>query len=266
MARIWRDGQKRSCHIYRLLVTGLIDEKIFQRQLFKGNLSDVVGSGSKETGTRRKSKENNSGSFSREELRKLFSVNEGTDCDTRDTMAAGDAGCDVAWNDVKETTDDVVLQAAVQGASVSYAWLQAVKGQSPEDDGNRALQAGADTLSAEQPVSVFSDDEENVEQKDGDIEISLIDDDDDDDEFELDIVDDFRENASNALTLNEATEAEVVEDLEDANTDTARAVGVIDDEGDNVCSGSAEELRVPLPAVQKVVIDWDDVELNSQLN
>jgi SNF2 family DNA or RNA helicase len=35
MARIWRDGQQRTCHIYRLLSTGLIDEKMFQRQLYK---------------------------------------------------------------------------------------------------------------------------------------------------------------------------------------------------------------------------------------
>ena len=31
-ARIWRDGQKRTCYIYRLLATGSIEEKIFQRR------------------------------------------------------------------------------------------------------------------------------------------------------------------------------------------------------------------------------------------
>ena len=35
MARIWRDGQQKACTIYRLLTTGTIDEKIFQRQLQK---------------------------------------------------------------------------------------------------------------------------------------------------------------------------------------------------------------------------------------
>lgn len=35
MARVWRDGQKKDVHIYRLLTTGTIDEKIFQRQVVK---------------------------------------------------------------------------------------------------------------------------------------------------------------------------------------------------------------------------------------
>jgi hypothetical protein len=33
MARVWRDGQTRPVHIYRLLLAGTIDEKIFQRQV-----------------------------------------------------------------------------------------------------------------------------------------------------------------------------------------------------------------------------------------
>jgi SNF2 family DNA or RNA helicase len=31
MARVWRDGQKRVVSIYRMLTTGTIEEKIFQR-------------------------------------------------------------------------------------------------------------------------------------------------------------------------------------------------------------------------------------------
>ena len=45
MARIWRDGQKRSVHIYRLLTTGTIEEKIFQRQMLKQGLSESVVEG-----------------------------------------------------------------------------------------------------------------------------------------------------------------------------------------------------------------------------
>jgi DNA repair and recombination RAD54-like protein len=33
MARVWRDGQKKKCYIYRLLTVGTIEEKIFQRQV-----------------------------------------------------------------------------------------------------------------------------------------------------------------------------------------------------------------------------------------
>ena len=39
MARIWRSGQKRPCHIYRLLTTGTIEEKIYQRQVMKSGLA-----------------------------------------------------------------------------------------------------------------------------------------------------------------------------------------------------------------------------------
>ena len=42
MARVWRDGQKKQCYIYRLLATGTIEEKIFQRQAHKKALSSCV--------------------------------------------------------------------------------------------------------------------------------------------------------------------------------------------------------------------------------
>jgi hypothetical protein len=36
--RIWRDGQRKRCYIYRFLATGTIEEKVFQRQLSKEGL------------------------------------------------------------------------------------------------------------------------------------------------------------------------------------------------------------------------------------
>ncbi|XP_033331426.2 DNA repair and recombination protein RAD54B [Megalopta genalis] len=42
MARIWREGQKKNVYILRLLTTGTIEEKIFQRQVSKASLSDTV--------------------------------------------------------------------------------------------------------------------------------------------------------------------------------------------------------------------------------
>lgn len=49
MARIWRDGQKKTVHIYRLLTTGSIEEKIFQRQVMKQGLCTVVKDSSSNT-------------------------------------------------------------------------------------------------------------------------------------------------------------------------------------------------------------------------
>jgi DNA repair and recombination RAD54-like protein len=42
MARIWREGQKKHCYIYRLIIIGTIDERILQRQLFKNSLKSTV--------------------------------------------------------------------------------------------------------------------------------------------------------------------------------------------------------------------------------
>lgn len=42
MARIHRDGQKKHCFIYRMMMSGTMDEKIFQRQIQKLGLSDTL--------------------------------------------------------------------------------------------------------------------------------------------------------------------------------------------------------------------------------
>ncbi|CAJ1062194.1 DNA repair and recombination protein RAD54B [Xyrichtys novacula] len=67
MARVWRDGQKKTVHIYRLLTAGTIEERIFQRQVSKQGLSGTVvdsGKGAEHT------------SFSTSELRDLFSLSD----------------------------------------------------------------------------------------------------------------------------------------------------------------------------------------------
>lgn len=74
MARCWRDGQKKQCFIYRLLATGTIEEKIFQRQAHKKALSSCVVD--KEEDVERH--------FSRDELRDLFRLNEDTRSDTHE--------------------------------------------------------------------------------------------------------------------------------------------------------------------------------------
>ncbi|XP_052774234.1 DNA repair and recombination protein RAD54-like isoform X2 [Mya arenaria] len=76
MARCWRDGQKKQCYIYRLLATGTIEEKIFQRQEHKKALSSCVVD--KEEDVERH--------FSRDELRDLFRLNENTLSDTHEKI------------------------------------------------------------------------------------------------------------------------------------------------------------------------------------
>jgi len=41
-ARVWRDGQKKRCFVYRFLTSGTIEEKVFQRQMSKEGLQSIV--------------------------------------------------------------------------------------------------------------------------------------------------------------------------------------------------------------------------------
>ncbi|EMG46127.1 RAD54 DNA repair and recombination protein RAD54 [Candida maltosa Xu316] len=75
LARVWRDGQKKDCFIYRFISTGTIEEKIFQRQSMKLSLSSCVVD----------EKEDVERLFSADNLRQLFQFQPNTNCDTHDT-------------------------------------------------------------------------------------------------------------------------------------------------------------------------------------
>lgn len=40
---MWRDGQRKRVFVYRFLSTGSIEEKVFQRQMSKEGLKQLVG-------------------------------------------------------------------------------------------------------------------------------------------------------------------------------------------------------------------------------
>lgn len=104
MARVWRDGQKKHVYVYRLLSTSTIEEKIYQRQLFKGELQTAIGGeavqspvdsvGGTETnsvcadGAGDKPEFGKEGNFSAEELRDLFQYSESRIqyCETLDVL------------------------------------------------------------------------------------------------------------------------------------------------------------------------------------
>lgn len=78
MARIHRDGQKKPVKIYRFLMAGGMDEKIYQRQVTKMGLADSVVDGKK-----------NEASFTAQELRDLFRLKLDSACQTHELL-----GCD----------------------------------------------------------------------------------------------------------------------------------------------------------------------------
>ncbi|KAL4940383.1 hypothetical protein BDV06DRAFT_21662 [Aspergillus oleicola] len=81
MARIHRDGQKRHCHIYRILLKGSLEEKIWQRQVTKIGLADSV-----------MEHKDSVAQFSRSELKDLFRLDEESVCQTHDLLACDCGG------------------------------------------------------------------------------------------------------------------------------------------------------------------------------
>ncbi|RMZ87538.1 hypothetical protein DV736_g5229, partial [Chaetothyriales sp. CBS 134916] len=76
LARVWRDGQKKDCFVYRFMGTGTIEEKIFQRQSHKQALSSTVVDSNEEVERH----------FTLESLRELFQFKPDTNSDTHDTF------------------------------------------------------------------------------------------------------------------------------------------------------------------------------------
>ncbi|KAI8846067.1 P-loop containing nucleoside triphosphate hydrolase protein [Chytridium lagenaria] len=126
------DAQK-ICYIYRFIATGSIEEKIFQRQAHKQSLSNCVVD--EEVDVERH--------FSLDSLRKLFQLNETTNCDTHDAFhckrcvkgrqtfkprdsAAGALGTDTSnWNHFSEiefnkTADQILKDMAKKTGTVSF--------------------------------------------------------------------------------------------------------------------------------------------------
>jgi len=92
MARIHREGQKRHCKIYRFLVKGGLEERIWQRQVVKRGLADSIleggGSGNGGSGGGKQSV----AQFSREELRDLFRLDESEGLRTHELIGCSCGG------------------------------------------------------------------------------------------------------------------------------------------------------------------------------
>nr|CAD2127929.1 unnamed protein product [Meloidogyne enterolobii] len=95
MARVWRDGQKKTCFVYRLLSRGTIEEKIFQRQTHKKALSSCVVD----------EIENVARHFSADELKTLFQLETQTSSDTHDKLKCQRCMNGKEMKDPPETAD-----------------------------------------------------------------------------------------------------------------------------------------------------------------
>ncbi|CCE72703.1 Piso0_000294 [Millerozyma farinosa CBS 7064] len=130
LARVWRDGQKKDCFIYRFISTGTIEEKIFQRQSMKLSLSSCVVD----------EKEDVERLFSADNLKQLFEFQPETNCNTHDTyhckrcspekqlekspaMLYGDS---TTWNHLTHSTlssnEDILLKNESNFSDVTFAF------------------------------------------------------------------------------------------------------------------------------------------------
>ncbi|CAJ0595354.1 unnamed protein product [Cylicocyclus nassatus] len=95
MARVWRDGQKKNCFIYRLLATGSIEEKMFQRQTHKKALSSCVVDAGQDVARH----------FSSDQLRELFKLEADTPSDTHERLKCKRCINGIETTDPPETAD-----------------------------------------------------------------------------------------------------------------------------------------------------------------
>jgi SNF2 family DNA or RNA helicase len=118
-ARVWREGQTKPCSIYRLLSTGTIEERMFQRQELKGALARTLGF--KSTSGNNNSAGSSSSTFTQAELRDLFSYVKDTRCDTADRIAAMTGETPDHWRvDASTTTTDPLLINAMRSDLISF--------------------------------------------------------------------------------------------------------------------------------------------------
>ena len=95
---MWRDGQARRVYVYRLLATGALDEKIWQRQCSKEGLKCVVdgaaGAAAPDAAPVSDLGAGGGGAdsalLSVEELRDLFTLRDATPSDTLDALLAAE--------------------------------------------------------------------------------------------------------------------------------------------------------------------------------
>lgn len=116
MSRIHRDGQKKPCFIYRLVTTGCIDEKIFQRQLMKNNLSKKFLDDHCDD----KSSDN---VFEQEDLKDLFSVQSGTLSNTHDLLCS----CEGSGEEFEDTNTPPPSSENTEGGKAKMTgWMRAL--------------------------------------------------------------------------------------------------------------------------------------------
>eukprot|EP00897_Mesotaenium_endlicherianum_P000660 jgi/Mesen1/10595/ME000852S09900 len=119
-ARVWREGQPKPVVIYRFLATGSIEEKIYQRQIVKGEVAAAVAAGEAEGPASAGNQH-----FTREELQELFTLRQKTMCDTYDILRASKYTSIAArWTDHKTSVGDSALEGAIRLGGITFVYKE----------------------------------------------------------------------------------------------------------------------------------------------
>jgi SNF2 family DNA or RNA helicase len=105
MARIWREGQEKEVHIYRLIASGTIEEKIYQRQICKEKVASHVVDAKKQ-----KPK------FSEEFIKQIFSYSSNIQ-----TFKVGDHPSQLigSWLDLIKTQIDMIKEIFINTHNIT---------------------------------------------------------------------------------------------------------------------------------------------------
>ena len=165
MARIWRDGQTKQCYIYRMITAGSVEEKIYQRQMMKGQLArccvglaEVDGDGDggmAQAGGKGKGKgkKEGGGSFTKEELKELFNIKVGVSCMTADQLRSSDR----AFVDDAEADDSVLHAVRGDGETISFVFNERAQEQKL-DKAEKAGTEAAETVAPAEEAATSDDD------------------------------------------------------------------------------------------------------------
>ena len=130
MARVWRDGQTKPVHIYRLFSTGTVDEIMLQRQLAKHDLADGVVDGADVVAH-----------FSKADLKDIFGLDDDTSSSTATKLGwAPYDGGDSDSDDVlrKASTDHVTyVMSSTTSASSDGTTTTNNNNKRPQNNNNQ---------------------------------------------------------------------------------------------------------------------------------
>lgn len=182
MARVYRQGQKKPCYIYRMFTSGTVEEVVYQRQTQKQNLSTLTVDG--------KGSSKKSAGFTKEELQDCFTLKADCSCDTKRKVGS-------KWSEyegAESLRDEGCTDAALLSVAEEYSGVLGFVHIVPEEESKVEGEGGGDNDDYEDEFSSeeeFDDDfavasKRSTRAKTGFLDEAILDDDEESEEEDED--------------------------------------------------------------------------------